>query len=186
VHLGLTLWPLGAFQRALVYSEMGARLSPSAWVYHQSAHILLRLGRWEEAAALVERTCRQFPNDVLFFPVRGLIAASDGDAARAREEIQLTIQNKKSFIHYHHAQYDIACIHALLGEKDEALRWLTDAARNGFPCYGFFETDPLLESVRGEDRFRQLILELREECAGYQRLYDELRRSGSGASAIPS
>ena len=113
-------------------------------------------------------------------------AGGMGEVYRARQEIQLTIQNKKSFIHYHHAQYDIACIHALLGEKDEALRWLTDAAHNGFPCYGFFEIDPLLESIRGDDRFRKLMSELREECAGYRRLYDELRGSPSGASPIPS
>jgi eukaryotic-like serine/threonine-protein kinase len=186
VHLGLTNWHLGNYERALAYSEMGARLSPSAWVYHQIAHILVRLGRREEAGALVERTCRQFPNDVLFFPIRGVIAASEGDGARAQQEIRLTIQNQKSFIHYHHAQYDIASIHALLGEKDQALRWLTDAARNGFPCYRFFEIDPLLESIRGDERFRELMARLRAECAGYQRLYDEFRRSPSGSGGTSS
>ena len=186
VQLGLAQWHLGQYEKALANSEAGTRISPSAWAYHQTAHCLLRLGRRDEAAALVEKTSRQFPNDVLFFPVRGVIAAFARDEERARREIRLTIQNKKSFVHYHHAQYDIACIHALLGEKDEALRWLTDAAHNGFPCYRFFEIDPLLESVRGDERFRKLISELREECAGYQRLYDELRRSPSGASAIPS
>jgi serine/threonine protein kinase/tetratricopeptide (TPR) repeat protein len=186
VHLGLAYWHLGHYERALAYSETGARVSPSAWGYHQAAHCLLRLGRRDEAAALVERTSRQFPNDVLFFPVRGVIAASVRDEARARQQIQLTIQNKKSFIHYHHAQYDIACIHALLGEKDEALRWLADAAHNGFPCYGFFETDPLLESIRGEERFRGLMAELRLECAGYRRLYEDLRRSPSGVAEISS
>lgn len=43
-----------------------------------------------------------------------------------------------------------------------------------------------VESVRGEDRFRKLMSELREECAGYGRLYDDLRRSPSGASATSS
>jgi TolB-like protein len=182
VHLGLAYWHLGQYEKALAYSEAGTRVSPSAWGYHQVAHCLLRLGRRDEAVALVDRTSRQFPNDVLFFPVRGVIAASVGDEARARQQIQLTIRNKKSFIHYHHAQYDIACIHALLGEKDEALRWLADAAHNGFPCYGFFETDPLLESIREEERFRGLMAELREECAGYRRLYQTLRKSSSGSS----
>ncbi len=186
IQLGLAQWHLGQYEKALANSEAGARISPSAWAYHQTAHCLLRLGRRDEAAALVEKTSRQFPNDVLFFPVRGVIAAFAGDEERARQEIRLTIQNKKSFIHYHHAQYDVACIHALLGEKDEALRWLADAAHNGFPCYRFFENDPLLESVRGEDRFRNLMSELREECAGYGRLYDELRRSPSSASATSS
>ena len=76
----------------------------------------------------------------------------------------------------------MACIHALLGEKDDALRWLADAAHNGFPCHGFFEIDPLLESIRGEERFRGLMSELREECAGYRRFYEELRRSHSGSA----
>jgi tetratricopeptide (TPR) repeat protein len=183
-HLGLASYHLGRYEKALAYSEAAARVSPSAWVYHQTAHCLLRLGRRDEATALVERTSRQYPNDVLFFPVRGVIAASLRDEARARQQIHLTIQNKKSFIHYHHAQYDIACIHALLGETEEALDWLTDAAHNGFPCYAFFEIDSFLASIRGEDRFRRLISELREECAGYARLYEELRRAPSGSADI--
>jgi serine/threonine-protein kinase len=186
VHSGLVRYHMGQYGDALKVSEEGARMTPSAWVFHQMAHCLIRLGRLDDAAALVERSGRQFPNEVLFFPLRGVIAASLKDAARARQQIQLTIQNKKSFIHYHHAQYDIACIHALLGEKEEALRWLADAAHNGFPCHGFFETDPLLESIRGKEGFHALMSELREECAGYRRLYEELRRSQSGSAETPA
>ncbi|PYQ34244.1 MAG: hypothetical protein DMF55_09945 [Acidobacteria bacterium] len=182
IHRGLAHYHLGQYERALGMSEQASTQTPAAWIYHQIAHCLIRLGRRSEAAAVVDRTSRQFPNDVLFYPVRGVIAASERDAERARQQIQLTIQNKKSFVHYHHAQYDIACIHALLGEKDDALRWLADAAHNGFPCHGFFEIDPLLESIRGEERFRGLMSELREECAGYRRLYEELRRSHSGSA----
>jgi len=182
VQVGLVRYHMGQYTESLKVSEEGARMTPSAWVFHQMAHCLIRLGRLDEAAALVEKSGRQYPNEVLFFPLRGVIAASVHDETRARQQIQLTIQNKKSFIHYHHAQYDIACIHALLGEKEEALQWLADAAHNGFPCYGFFEIDPLLESIRGEERFRALMSELREECAGYRRLYEELRRSQSGSA----
>jgi serine/threonine-protein kinase len=182
IHRGLAHYHLGQYERALGMSEQASTQTPAAWIYHQIAHCLIRLGRRSEAAAVVDRTSRQFPNDVLFYPVRGVIAASERDAERARQQIQLTIQNKKSFVHYHHAQYDIACIHALLGEKEEALRWLADAAHNGFPCYGFFEIDPLLESIRGEERFRSLMTELRAECDGYRQLYETLRKSSSGSS----
>jgi len=184
LHLGLAHYHQGNYARALRVTEFGSRLTPSAWAFHQIAHCLVRLGRLDDAASIVERTSRQFPNDVLFFSLRGIIAAALRDTGRARREIELTIQNKKSFIHYHHAQYDIACIHALIGEGDLALQWLSDAAHNGFPCHGYFETDPLLDSIRGEDRFRSLVAELREECAGYARLYEELRRSPSGAAEI--
>jgi TolB-like protein/tetratricopeptide (TPR) repeat protein len=186
LHLGLAQYHRGNYTEALRITESGSRLTPSAWAFHQSAHCLVRLGRLDDAASIVERTSRQFPNEVLFFPLRGIIAAALRDTARARREIELTIQNKKSFIHYHHAQYDIACVHALLGERDLALQWLSDAAHNGFPCYGYFETDPLLETIRGERQFKVLMSELREECAGYRRLYEELRRSPSGSAEISS
>jgi hypothetical protein len=143
----------------------------------------VRLGRLSDAAEMVDRTSRHFPNDVLFYPIRGIIAAVERDAARARQQVQLTIQDRKAFIHYHHAQNDIACIYALIGEREEALRWLSDAAHNGFPCYRFFESDPLLESLRGEVKFRSLMDELRAECDGYRALYADLKKSSSAGSS---
>jgi TolB-like protein/Tfp pilus assembly protein PilF len=183
-HLGLVFLHQGLYEEALSRTESAARRGGGAWLYHQLAHCQIRLGRLGAAAETVEKTARQFPNEVLFFPVRAVIAASERDAARARQQVQLTVQNKKAFIHYHHAQYDIACVHGLLGERDQALQWLTDAAQNGFPCHRFFETDPLLEPVRGEPRFRALMDELRAECDGYGALYRDLQKSSSaGASA---
>ena len=181
-HLGLANFHAGRYEEALRLTESSSSRSPGAWTFHQLVDCQIRLGRLAPAAETVERKSRQFPNEVLFYPARGVIAAIERDVPRARQYMQLSIQNRKAFRHYHHAQYDIACIHALLGERDESLRWLADAAHNGFPCYGFFEIDPLLESIRGEERFRGLMAELREECAGYRRLYDELRRSPSSAS----
>jgi hypothetical protein len=62
-----------------------------------------------------------------------------------------------------------------LGGREAALDWLTDAAHNGFPCHPFFERDPLLESVRSERRFVQLMDELRTECDSYRALWRDLR-----------
>jgi tetratricopeptide (TPR) repeat protein len=183
VQSGLSHYHLGHYTKALAISEQASAHNPAAWIFHQIAHCLVRLGKHSEAAATVERTLRQFPSDVLFYPIRGIIAAVEGDAARARQEIQRTIQNRKTFIHYHHAQHDIACIYAMLGERAEALRWLSDSARNGFPCYRFFEADPLLEGIRGEDRFHELMAELRVECDGYRALYAGLRKSSSAGSS---
>jgi eukaryotic-like serine/threonine-protein kinase len=179
VQRGLSQYHLGHYERALEVSEQASAHNPAAWIFHQIAHCLVRLGKLPEAAAAVDRTLRQFPNDVLFYPIRGIIAAAAGDAARARQEIQRTIQNRKAFIHYHHAQHDIACIYAMIGERAEAVRWLSDAAHNGFPCYRFFEIDPLLESIRSEPEFRSLMAELRAECDGYRALYLDLRNPSS-------
>jgi serine/threonine protein kinase/Tfp pilus assembly protein PilF len=181
VNLGMVHYHTGRYEKALSLSETAARMNPAAWVFHQTAHCLIRLGRLGEAADRIERTLRQFPNDVLFFPVRGLIAAVERNTARAREQIQLTVQNRKAFIHYHHAQYDIACIYAQLGDREAAVHWLTDSAHNGFPCYDFFQRDPLLEPIRTEVGFRSLMAELRAESDGYRALYRDLRaEAGAG------
>ena len=92
-------------------------------------------------------------------------------------QIELTDQNNKAFWHYHHAQYDVACIYALLDEHESALDWLDQAARNGFPCHSFFEIDPMLCSLHGEERFVRLMRSLEAECDGFRRLYAELQPS---------
>ncbi|MFY9552900.1 MAG: hypothetical protein WAU32_17275, partial [Thermoanaerobaculia bacterium] len=127
-----------------------------------------------DADATIERLSRQFPGSILVAPLRGLVAGMEGDATRAREQIELVVRNRKLFGHYHHAQYDVACIEAFLGEKQRALDWLTEAAGNGFPCAPFFEIDPWLEPLRGEARFRELIAELQVGREAHRRLYGEL------------
>jgi hypothetical protein len=114
---------------------------------------------------------------VLQYPLRGLIAAVRGDDEEAERQIELTVQHRKAFGHYHHAQYDVACIYARLGRPDEAMRWLTDAARNGFPCHGFFARDRLLLPLRGRPNFADLLVELQALREGCRRAYYESRES---------
>jgi hypothetical protein len=41
------------------------------------------------------------------------------------------------------------------------VRWLSQAATTGFPCYPWYERDPLLELIRDDPRFRDFVQELR-------------------------
>jgi tetratricopeptide (TPR) repeat protein len=164
-------------------AESANRKNPAAWGTYQVALCQIRLGDLEGAERMAESGAHRADRDryILFDSVRGLIAALQGDAAAARDHVDRIVRNKKSFGHYHHAQYDIACIYALLGERDRALDWLTDAARSGFPCHSFFECDRFLDSLRGE-RFDTLMDELKTETDGYRRLYRELQVSRGGDS----
>ncbi|MFQ5701454.1 MAG: protein kinase [Acidobacteriota bacterium] len=155
---------------------------PWSWAAYQQAHCEHRLGLLDAAERTTEIGMRQFPGDVLFYSIRGLIAASRGDRSRAQEQVQLTIRNAKSFGHYHHAQYDIACIHAVLGDKARALDWLGQAARNGFPCHLFFRQDPLWRSLRDDGAFVRLMRELETECDGYRKLHADLMASREDSS----
>ena len=63
----------------------------------------------------------------------------------------------------HHVSYRIATAHAQLGHLEDAVRWLKKATETGFPCYAWFNRDPLLDPVRQLASFRRLMDEQREQ-----------------------
>lgn len=182
VHKGLCRLFQGRWEEARAISEEWVSRSNETWMHYQLAHSLIRLGDRLGAARTLEGAPSEADRDVLLEPIRAILAALQGDRGEAHRRIEMTIQNRRAFGHYHHAQYDLACTYALLNETDAALRWLTDAAHNGFPCYGFFAVDPLLASVKNDPRFRALMKELEAECDGYRELWHKLRVQQSDPS----
>ena len=63
----------------------------------------------------------------------------------------------------HHAMHELACAQALLGHPHEAVAWLRKAANNGLPDYPLFLRDPLLDSLRSDPEFVQLMAELKSQ-----------------------
>jgi TolB-like protein len=57
----------------------------------------------------------------------------------------------------HHIAYSLGATYAQLGELPEAMRWLSDAARTGLPCYPWYARDPLLDPLRDEPAFKQTL-----------------------------
>jgi len=55
------------------------------------------------------------------------------------------------------AYYNMACVYALEGEKELALRYLQIAALNGYATAGGMDEDPDLESLRAEAGYRALV-----------------------------
>jgi len=164
----------GRWQEAVAISKTSVARSEQTWTQYQLAHCLIRIGD-HPAAARAIRTAQLDPGrTTLLHSLRAVLAALAEDRTEAVREIERTIENRKAYGHYHHAQYDVACAYALMGEPETALNWLTDAAHNGFPCHPFFERDPLLESIRSESRFVALMDQLRAECDGYRALWKDL------------
>jgi hypothetical protein len=71
----------------------------------------------------------------------------------------------------HHVAYSIGAAYAQLGQPTEAQKWLERAARTGFPCYQWFQWDPLLKPLRTDPGFQQLMGELRSERDAAKRRY---------------
>jgi Tfp pilus assembly protein PilF len=55
------------------------------------------------------------------------------------------------------AYYNMACVYALEGQKELALRYLQIAALNGYASAEGIDSDPDLERVRGEPGYRALV-----------------------------
>ena len=61
----------------------------------------------------------------------------------------------------HHVAYSLGAALAQLGDTDESLKWLVQAADTGFPCYPWFERDALLDPMRRHPGFVGLLTRLR-------------------------
>ncbi|MFL6281508.1 MAG: TPR end-of-group domain-containing protein, partial [Vicinamibacterales bacterium] len=61
----------------------------------------------------------------------------------------------------HHIAYSLGAAMAQLHDTSASLTWLERAADTGFPCYPWFQTDPLLDPVRSDPGFVRLLERLR-------------------------
>jgi len=117
----------------------------------------LDLAEQRLAAAL-----KQVPDEPWLVTFQGMVYARRHQADLALQCVRRGLDSPRSFGHTHHTYYNIACIHAVLGEPDTAMAWLERSVNTGFACWPFFRLDPYLESVREEPAFKQLVTGLEQ------------------------
>jgi tetratricopeptide (TPR) repeat protein len=104
---------------------------------------LAQLGRFEEALPLT--------SDLPTF--KAWICATAGNQAEARGILDgLVERSRREYV----GGYELAIIHAALGEQDLAFRQLERSYRDHQPHLANLRVDPLLDSLRSDPRFRRL------------------------------
>jgi serine/threonine protein kinase len=158
----------GKYQEALAAFGGSQRFMPILWGT-QTSYALFQLGRREEAAARVEEFLTKYPDDGggNLTAMQALLAAAAGDRIIAEQKIRHAIQIGKGYQHFHHTAYVIGSAYALMNEPEPALRFLRQAAEEGFPCYPLFETDPNLNNLRSDPHFVQFIADLKKQWEYY-------------------
>ena len=174
VHIGLSRLLQGRYPEALDVTAAALAAASSPWGWYQLGQCQIRLGQDAEAVKTLERGAREYTGHALFEALDALLTARRGDAAGALRLVEEVERNRRSFGHFHHAQYDLACVHGLLGDPARAVEQLRAAANDGFPCLPFFDRDPLLEPVRRSPDYQALMSELRPAHEAYRRLYASL------------
>ena len=160
------------YEQALtVLRKVPPEVNP-ALVGHQIAYVLFSLGKKEEASETVKEFLKKYPDDNrgLLTSLEAVLAASDGQESVAEDKIKLAIDKGKGFGHFHHTAYFIACAYALMKKPDQAIKWLEQAADEGFPCYPLFERDLNLSNLRQDERFITLLTKLKQQWESYKAL----------------
>jgi TolB-like protein/DNA-binding winged helix-turn-helix (wHTH) protein len=86
------------------------------------------------------------------------IRAAQGATSEARALAE-RVASERDLIH--HGAYGLGTAYAQLRDPGRALRWLSQAATTGFPCYPWYERDPLLDPIRHDAAFALFMRELR-------------------------
>ena len=170
-RIGETLLFEGKYQEALDTLRSVPREANPSLIGYQSALALIHLGKTAEAASTLDQFLHDYPEDAggVYTSVQAVLAVLAGNKAEAEAKIESSIEKGKGFGHFHHAAFHIACAYALMNEPDKAIEWLKKVADGGFPCYPLFEHDRLLDNLRNDPRFANLLADLKRKSEGYRR-----------------
>src|SRR4029078_6728712 len=122
----------------------------------------LLLGNLELAEQRLTTVVRQLPYETMLDTSQRIAHARRGEADLAMDCVRRALDAPRSFGHTHHTHYNIACIHAVLGETDTAMAGLERSVKRGCACWPFFRLDPYLEGLREEPAFKQLVADLEQ------------------------
>jgi eukaryotic-like serine/threonine-protein kinase len=168
-RLGVINMCRAKYEEALqIFHTTPLEKSPSLLASYTST-ALFRLGRNEEASAIIEQFFKDYPKDEggLVTSVKAMMLAKAGKNREAEATIQHALEIGRGYAHFHHTSYNIATAYALMHQPDPALKWLQVTADEGFPCYPLFEGDANLENLRKDPRFISFMAKMKQQWEHY-------------------
>jgi tetratricopeptide (TPR) repeat protein len=127
------------------------------------------LGERDQAAALLASIKRGAEPDLRSQAILAGVLAANGRRAAAQDMLDAVARNPAMD---HHVAYSVGAAFAQLGRAAEAVRWLRTSANDGFACYPWYASDPLLDPIRNEAGFTELMEELRRRFESARGRYD--------------
>jgi tetratricopeptide (TPR) repeat protein len=164
-RLGVIEMCRGRYEEAFrIFNSTPLEKNPALLAFYTS-NALFRLGRSDEASALIEKFLKEYPQDEggAVTSVKAMMLAKAGKKREAEDAIQRALEIGRSYAHFHHTSYNIASAYALMNRPEEAIKWLQVTADEGFPCYPLFESDANLDSLRKDARFISFMAKLKQQ-----------------------
>jgi TolB-like protein/Tfp pilus assembly protein PilF len=143
------------YASALAQAEHVVRMEPAFhWGLFFAGWALERLGRIGDAVDSLREAAKSSGNSPIMVAGLGhaLAVAQDRNAAlRVMGDLQRQHTDKGLFA------YEIALIHAGLGDAASAFKWLGAAVQERSGWIAYMHADPRLDSLHGDPRFQELI-----------------------------
>jgi TolB-like protein/Tfp pilus assembly protein PilF len=143
------------FGEALAQSERVIRVEPGFhWGHFFAGWALERLGRGGEAVTALKKSVECSSNSPVMLAGLGHALAVLGerrDALRVARDLQRRRGDKGLFA------YELAVIHAALGDQDAGFKWLALAVEERSGWIAYVRVDPRLDHLHTDPRFARLI-----------------------------
>jgi tetratricopeptide (TPR) repeat protein len=158
-------------QAAEIFKRTPENFQPTLRAF-QLSDSLFHLGRTNEARATIESYLQANPKDIggTNTALSALLAADAGDLGRLDPLVRKAQENGRGFGHFHHTAFTIARAFAIAGRPADAVKWLQQAADDGYPCHPAFENDSALDRIRGEQSFKDFLANQRSVWEGFKKL----------------
>jgi eukaryotic-like serine/threonine-protein kinase len=150
---------MGNHEQAIVWAQKALEVDAKFFLaYGELGLAYSRSGEHGQAIATLEKGLGVANGQVRLRGMLGYAYAAAGKPAEARHVLDdLKGMPARPF----GAAMAVARIHAALGEKDDALKWLGEACGERDSIAIFLKVDPTLESLRGDERFGSLLKEMK-------------------------
>lgn len=128
--------------------------APELWMGHAAEGLALaKLARPAQALRSLERA-RGIEDNPFVLEVLGGAHAIAGDGEAARQVLaELERRASREYV----CRYEVATIHALLGDEESAVACLRQALADRSDCIPWLPLDPQLDSLRASPRFAALV-----------------------------
>jgi tetratricopeptide (TPR) repeat protein len=130
---------------------------------------LFYLGDRQRSADMLASVKRGNQPDARSQAVLAGVLAASGKNAEALATVDRLIRGPYMD---HHVAYSLAAAYAQLRRPSDVAIWLRKAFDEGLPCYPWFARDPMLDPVRQEQAFIDLMRELRPRFEAARLQYD--------------
>ena len=146
----------GRFTDAVAELDLGAAMEPQHPLIKTFRAVLTaRRGDADEAIRIINEVFQRHPRMDGIRPLLAQFLILKGDAEAARAEINERVLEAADADH--DVAYWLATAYAMLGERDEAFKWLERAITLGNENRPWFEADPNWETLRADARFTELM-----------------------------